>query len=239
MVYDIAFSPDGNLLAMCATTDSSAWVVRILETSGLRARATVALSGSDGACFSVGWQPGTNRVALGQLNGVFLRNLAGADSIRIRMPVAEVIPDFQLSKDGRLLAAAHENLTLWDVPARRMIAEFRQSSDWSHRRTLAFSDAGTIVAVVDESGRFTAVDVTRREVIWQSDVGKTKGRAGLAFAGDTVIIASAGTVVRVDLNPEHWVREACRVANRDLTAREWRVLVGDGVPYRKTCGKPD
>lgn len=36
-------------------------------------------------------------------------------------------------------------------------------------------------------------------------------------------------------NPADWVAEACRRIVRNLTQAEWIVLVGNDVPYQRTC----
>ena len=38
-----------------------------------------------------------------------------------------------------------------------------------------------------------------------------------------------------DLDPEHWVDAACRVAGRNLTRYEWNDLIGNLAPYHATC----
>jgi WD40 repeat protein len=38
-----------------------------------------------------------------------------------------------------------------------------------------------------------------------------------------------------DLEPEHWVVAACRLAGRNLTRAEWDTNIGDLAPYRATC----
>src|SRR5262245_17657496 len=39
----------------------------------------------------------------------------------------------------------------------------------------------------------------------------------------------------VDLDPEHWIDAACRVAGRNLTRYEWNDLIGNLAPYHATC----
>jgi WD40 repeat protein len=40
----------------------------------------------------------------------------------------------------------------------------------------------------------------------------------------------------IDTDPAAWVRAACRMANRELTAEEW-AIVRPGVPHRSTCAR--
>jgi hypothetical protein len=38
-----------------------------------------------------------------------------------------------------------------------------------------------------------------------------------------------------DLEPDHWVGAACRIAGRNLTEEEWAAKIGDFAEYRPTC----
>ena len=40
-----------------------------------------------------------------------------------------------------------------------------------------------------------------------------------------------------DLDPDHWVDAACKVAGRNLTRAEWNDLVGNLAPYHATCSQ--
>ena len=53
--------------------------------------------------------------------------------------------------------------------------------------------------------------------------------------GGVVSVASQlGTVWTFPLSPQGWMRDACAVAGRNLTATEWAQFVGDR-PYQKVC----
>jgi hypothetical protein len=38
-----------------------------------------------------------------------------------------------------------------------------------------------------------------------------------------------------DLDPQHWIAAACKVAGRNLTPQEWKTDIGDLAPYHRTC----
>jgi hypothetical protein len=38
-----------------------------------------------------------------------------------------------------------------------------------------------------------------------------------------------------DVDVEDWPKRACEIANRNFTHREWKVFVGEGLPYRAVC----
>ena len=42
-----------------------------------------------------------------------------------------------------------------------------------------------------------------------------------------------------DIDVESWQREACKIANRDLTQKEWDELVGSEWPKDSPCRETD
>jgi DNA-binding SARP family transcriptional activator/WD40 repeat protein len=62
---------------------------------------------------------------------------------------------------------------------------------------------------------------------------------GLSIAHDGSIIAFGGGIDNGyqvwDLNPQHWVGAACRLAGRNLTRQEWETNIGNLAAYRPTC----
>jgi len=58
-----------------------------------------------------------------------------------------------------------------------------------------------------------------------------------AYAADGSTLSAVderGRIVRWDPRPLSWIRRACAVAARDLTASEWNTYL-PGTPYRRTC----
>jgi hypothetical protein len=61
----------------------------------------------------------------------------------------------------------------------------------------------------------------------------------IALRPDGLELAVGGSATRGmqiwDLDPDHWLDAACRLAGRDLTREEWDTNIGDLLGYRSTC----
>jgi hypothetical protein len=57
----------------------------------------------------------------------------------------------------------------------------------------------------------------------------------LSTNGTRLAIPGPDGVQIWNLQPDHWVDAACRVAGRNLTREEWDTSIGDLAPYHATC----
>jgi WD40 repeat protein len=58
----------------------------------------------------------------------------------------------------------------------------------------------------------------------------------LSFSPDGGTLATgAAEVIVWDVDPESWIKRACRIANRNLSRREWSEETGGGPPYQPVC----
>ncbi len=46
-----------------------------------------------------------------------------------------------------------------------------------------------------------------------------------------------GGIAIWDLDPQHWQRESCAIAGRNLTRSEWSRYLGALGPYHQTCNE--
>ncbi len=52
---------------------------------------------------------------------------------------------------------------------------------------------------------------------------------------ELVTASSCGSIIRWQLDPRAWIRDACTLAGHDLTAEEWRQYVGTNPPANLAC----
>jgi WD40 repeat protein len=166
------------------------------------------------------------------------------------------------SPDGRTLAAGGTldgPVIFWDVATglpRHTISE-GFTIDSLENIVVAFSPDGRTLAAGNQDGSVQLWDVassqpigaplTRLPVVNGAVQGQSAAVLALAFAadGESIVSANLGTtrtgvtvpneVVRWDLRISDWQDRACTIANRNLTAAEWKQFVGNGTAYRRVC----
>jgi WD40 repeat protein len=143
------------------------------------------------------------------------------------------------SPDGTTLAAGSRNSTiyLWDVASGR-----QGKALVGHRsavRSVAFSPDGTTLASGSNDRTIAFWDVRGGERL-ASLTGHSDAVRSVAFSPDGTTLASGSddeTVIPWDgtVNIVSWQRQACRLANRNLTHLEWQQYVGSALRYQLTC----
>ncbi|HSD60056.1 MAG TPA: hypothetical protein VLC55_04315 [Burkholderiales bacterium] len=148
------------------------------------------------------------------------------------------------SPDGKLLAAGDRDGTvvLYEVDSRKEVAEFVPHDDGIKNvaddplSVVFIEDGRALVWGPAKQGARDVWDVPGRR--WLTTLHSPGGNAGsLALSPKQRRIAlrhDDGQVTLREWDPETLVREACRIANRNLTCVEWRQYMRDR-PYRKTC----
>jgi WD40 repeat protein len=143
-----------------------------------------------------------------------------------------------VSPDGGVVAIVCENgqVVLLDLETR----------GWIRSPESAMGDGVEQVAYAPDGATFVTSGYGDGVGIWVGQAGQPLGLAehaaqpvtsAVAFLADghTVLIASDdGAVYTFDTRVESWIARACAIAERDLTADEWRVAFGDR-PLRETC----
>ena len=148
------------------------------------------------------------------------------------------------SKEGRrLLGLCAGQAVLWEVATGAVAGRFASVNQmWGARMVGAFSPTELLFAVSSpfEPGirliRSDLVEPHGAPLLLYHGASDMGGAYGLAFSPDGNRLAATygnGDLVLWDLSPGMATREACLVANRNLTASEWERYLPD-EPYRKT-----
>lgn len=141
--------------------------------------------------------------------------------------------------DGKILASgsADSTIILWDVATRQPLGPpltGHTNRVWS----VAFSPDGKILASGSADNAIILWDVETRQPVGPPLTGHVNLVRGLAFSpnGQTLASASAdNSVILWNLELEAWPVRACRIANRNLTRKEWEQFIGAEHEYHLTC----
>jgi WD40 repeat protein len=158
-----------------------------------------------------------------------------SDDIEI-MPVAA-----SFNPNGSVIATSTEghSVTMWNFSSGKPIppALYGHTAAVSG---LTFRQDGKVLASGSADGSIRLWDVQAHELIGtfnplKSDTNQTNH---IIFAPNAGILVSPGeddSILLWDVDFEDWTHLACRIANRNLTAKEWSTYFGSSR-YQKTCG---
>jgi WD40 repeat protein len=207
-VLGLAFSPDGSQLGIPfgADSDEGPNGIEILDVgSGER----VARPSPDGQVGSVAFSPDGALLAAGMVDGGAL--LWATDGWwRVGRPLAPQSAStlgVEFSPDGHTLATSHSDNTaaLWDVASQEPIGPPLGTSVDPGRQT-------------NVTARFTP-DGARLFVLFGPGEGRT---------------SNLGRAIRLEVDPELWLKRACALAGGGLTPEEWAELVPE-QDYVSAC----
>lgn len=124
-------------------------------------------------------------------------------------------------------------LILWDVKGKKAPAALPVIA--GRVGGVTFSPDGTTLAV-GMGKQVHLWDVDERTPLSEPLRGHDGPVTSLAFSPDGKTLATgAGEVIVWDMAPESWIQRACRMANRNLSGREWSKLTGSGTPFQPVC----
>ncbi|MFD5944760.1 hypothetical protein ACFWAZ_01020 [Streptomyces collinus] len=224
-VYDIAFSPDGSLLA--AATDRG---VQVLETETWRAVAPLFGKTGSAGVHKVAFSPDGRLLAFSRDS--FTRSVQLWD-VENRVPAGPfwecrtgTVRALTFSSDSRWLAVVSEELgvSVWDITGDRPSEEARwdlgETEDFTRVRAVAFSPTGHLLAVCSSDGT-TLWDVAGGDRTLVDGEGYTQS---VCFSpdGGLVAVAAPGRVALYS------VATRTRVGSMDLPAGSNLAFTFDG-----------
>jgi WD40 repeat protein len=150
----------------------------------------------------------------------------------------EIMPGGAMfSPSGTLLAmsAPDNSVTLWNFKSGRPIPP----ALYGHTQSIAsvaFRGDGRVLASGGADGDIRLWDVDTHELLGTLGA-QQKAIKSVVFSPQGGVLASVGeadSIVFWEVDFEDWSSVACRIANRNLTAKEWNTYFGNRA-YRKTC----
>jgi WD40 repeat protein len=172
-------------------------------------------------------------------NGTALR-LWSARSGRVTRPSlpGASLEGVRFSADGRVLVTAGDDGTarVWDSASGRQLgAPIQVGMAWA----IALDQNGRMATLSQDSLQLW--DIRTRQPLASQRVATAHPTAGdqyLAFSpsGRTLAVVDLATQPLIfNTDERSWSAAACRIANRNLTAREWQRYVGPGFSRARTC----
>jgi WD40 repeat protein len=239
----IAFSPGGKLLAAAELgrlkeagssvySDSNVriWDMNRRQLTGASFQLTSA---------SIAFSPDGRLLAAGSLGGDGTEIHAVRDGRLVaRLPNDDRVRSVAFAPDGTRLATGQLDGQgrLWSTESWEPIGHPLEG----HRGRLAdleFTRDSTVLASAGIDGTISLWDVVTQQRLGSPITVDPDSFIATAFTPDASrLFAVSGDRhgVRWEVSADAWKRHACRVASRDLTAREWQAALPDR-PYRAVC----
>jgi WD40 repeat protein/serine/threonine protein kinase len=198
----LAFSPNGDLLAVRATDSVSLWdVASRTRITSWRARGQTLLAGEPGDGATLRFSADGTRLAAAHGDSISLWDVQTTKLLWTFPGDIGMILSIDMSRDGTLLAAAGKGIQIWDVRSGKPFALLPASL--SQCSSVEFSPDGSKLAAAELAGQFVLWDVCAKKVITRRKVSLRsisfspdgKSLAGYQPSGKVAILApTAGQV---------------------------------------------
>jgi DNA-binding SARP family transcriptional activator/WD40 repeat protein len=234
-VSGVALSPDGKHVAV---TGSGGYT--LAETLTGRPIWTVESPGQkpDTAMAPLAWDPHGSRFAMIDGDGVAMVDAGtGRRTARTTLPESHGVLQLAWTPDGHHLVAGSgsgrlyilDPTTLTETAPRRIVTG-------GYVLDLVVSPDGRTLATLGTGGDVTLFDTGTWRPYGAPVIGAGQLFWGfLSLNNDRLTVFSqTGAIVTLSTRHADWVADACRIANRQLSADEFP-LVNPGTAYRATC----
>jgi WD40 repeat protein len=225
----VVFSPDSEKVAM-SLPDNVYGLWRVKDC----ARVALPEVKHDSPVLDVRFSPDGTTIASNSQSDLRLQDIASGTERTLDSDYR--IGEFAFSPDSRVIVAqGGEDMRLYDVqsgkPTGAVLAGQRTARD------LAFAPDGLTLASVGDDGKIVLWDVPTASLLGppiETDQGQLRQ---VVFTPDGKRLLTTGTDTGArmwDLDPDSWMRKACALAHRDLTAQEWQRFVGTSAARQKS-----
>ena len=105
----------------------------------------------------------------------------------------------------------------------------------------AFARDGQLLVIVGDDGTvrlWNLVSGTSGGLVWDgTGASENSEEPWYDEATESIWVASSGRLLRIPLNPEHWIERACEVVGRNFTQEEWDRYVPGGGEVWSACSQ--
>jgi WD40 repeat protein len=244
-ITTLVFNHDATLLASGGDDGTiRVWDVEAQEPIGRPFIYEARLSGNPERVEAVAFSPDGSLLAAAGREAITIWDVANGQRVGDPIEGSTInVSAMAFSPDGRVLATAEilgGEVRVWDADSRQPAGKSLLVPDETVD-VIAFNATGSQLATGSTSGSTRIWDLATGSIL--ADLGSTSASVlAVAYSADggwLTAVDAEGIVSRWAISEEMLTRQACAVANRNLTREEWRRYVGDPdsatFPYHKTC----
>ena len=141
---------------------------------------------------------------------------------------------------GRMVLTGHHDGTVqvWSTTSWKPVGRLIEAHEGKRVRWMGFAHGGATLATAGQDGSIELTDMKTRSAVGSPLSVKPQDFVAAALSPDgrhLFALATNRVALRWDLSVQAWKQQACRVAGRELTRREWGDDALPGAPYRTVC----